>query len=681
MAHVTDTAVATLSYFLIEADAFRGQQNAKAHLFANGRQKSKVIITLQARNSYGEVVLLPVGGLEIIPYITAPGGWVSGTQPPETGILPYDEGTVRSGKTSKKKHTDSNDYQTFVRYLHLEPSVDARTVFKFAARIRVQSRVWTTNNLDVPYGGQGEGGRFNSSVQIEAVEPTQYRVGHGLVVSRPVVVFQGASSEAGGRAARVENTYVTLQNPRTANVVKIHSMQQPAYGSSLHLNKATCIGAPNSTASTPTIVGSTEMMMAYYDLLSPLRSPRDAICIAVGMIAYFNVVLKRLQQSYTYGMDVYGNRFDLSVHLHSEDPNASNQAPWGYTLTVEGVPPRSFEALASSRAAPPLGSWLSQIRMRLGSPTGHLYPNLRQQVEVVVEIQPRTNQDVSQQELDSVCLLLRNDDGTYTALQCEDNGQAQWFYRTVRNAYDYYPATSAQASAHAVSEGEALAVYTRRFYVHSRALAGTNVTLWAGITRIQGAEEYFYVTDGSETSFDEHVDISTKPIPVFGLDDYSFERELIDGEGNSDLFIWEYVLSTWVALRAVEPTGFGMIQWAVRSPSDTRASHVGYAAPGHSEVSYNPLIELGDDFRPVPSVSRIRPQSVVVVLQGGNNIPFHSQSSREQGGPRPLLFVDAYGNEHTLMIHYADTSASGSRSLRLSLATGAESRSATDDEA
>ncbi|WP_410962740.1 hypothetical protein, partial [Salmonella sp. SAL4446] len=90
------------------------------------------------------------------------------------------------------------------------------------------------------------------------------------------------------------------------------------------------------------------------------------ICIAVGMIAYFNVVLKRLQQSYTYGMDVYGNRFDLSVHLHSEDPNASNQAPWGYTLTVEGVPPRSFEALASSRAAPPLGSWLSQIRMRLG---------------------------------------------------------------------------------------------------------------------------------------------------------------------------------------------------------------------------------------------------------------------------------------------------------------------------
>lgn len=102
MAHVTDTAVATLSYFLIEADAFRGQQNAKAHLFANGRQKSKVIITLQARNSYGEVVLLPVGGLEIIPYTTAPGGWVSGTQPPETGILPYDEGTVRSGKTSKK---------------------------------------------------------------------------------------------------------------------------------------------------------------------------------------------------------------------------------------------------------------------------------------------------------------------------------------------------------------------------------------------------------------------------------------------------------------------------------------------------------------------------------------------------------------------------------------------------
>jgi hypothetical protein len=45
------------------------------------------------------------------------------------------------------------------------------------------------------------------------------------------------------------------------------------------------------------------------------------------------------------------------------------------------------------------------------------------------------------------------------------------------------------------------------------------------------------------------------------------------------------------------------------------------------------------------------------------------------------LFVDAYGNDHTLMIHYADTSASGSRSLRLSLATGAESRSATDDEA
>lgn len=446
------------------------------------------------------------------------------------------------------------------------------------------------------------------------------------------------------------------------------------------MNKATVIAPPNSTRAHPAITGPLELVLAYSNLLVSIKHPRDAICIAVGMIAYFNEVVGPRQQRYTYGWDVYGNRFDLSVYLRSDDPNASDLAPWGYTLTVEGVPPRSFTSFVPSRAAPPLGNWLSQMRMRLGSPTGNLYPNLRQQVEVVVEIEPRTNQDVSQQELDSLCLLLRSDDGTYTALQCEDNGEAQWFYKTVRNAYDYYPGTSAAASAHAASEGAALAVYTRRFYVHSRALAGTNVTLWAGITRIQGGEEYFYVTDGSETNFDEHVDISTMPIPLFGLDDYSFERELVGGEGNSDLFIWEYVLGTWVALRAVEPTGFGMIQWAVRSPSDTRASHVGYAAPGQREVSYNPLIELGDDFRPVAQVSRIRPQSVVVVLQGGNNIPFHSQSSREQGGPRPLLFVDAYGNDHTLMIHYADTSASGSRSLRLSLATGTESRSATDDE-
>ncbi|MCS5516995.1 hypothetical protein NWF32_24975 [Pseudomonas qingdaonensis] len=82
-------------------------------------------------------------------------------------------------------------------------------------------------------------------------------------------MFQGASSEAGGRAARVENTYVTLQNPRTANVVKIHSMQQPAYGSSLPLEQGNLHRSPQQHGIDPTIVGSTEMMMAYYDLLSP----------------------------------------------------------------------------------------------------------------------------------------------------------------------------------------------------------------------------------------------------------------------------------------------------------------------------------------------------------------------------------------------------------------------------
>ncbi|MGE8177955.1 hypothetical protein [Pseudomonas fluorescens] len=329
--------------------------------------------------------------------------------------------------------------------------------------------------------------------------------------------------------------------------------------------------------------------------------------------------------------------------------------------------------MSTVESRPPLSSWLTTLTIVVSSASNRVYPNARQQVEVTVVVEPLMSQTVNPDELASVKLMVRDALGHLLPLP-EDNG-APWFFSHQRNAYIEYPG----ARDTVLSDGgtnEVSSVYTRKFYVMASKTAdiGQSLeTLYVGITRHIAQGKYDYITDGSESGFSSTTEVRTAEIPNFQVPgNYTFERMLIAGNGDSDVFTWQYALAganvqqpvVGFVSASMEPAG--MIQWDDRDPSVTRASHVGYAAPGATVVQYNTAIRLGSVFQPLTQLENPKKGYVLLVLQGGNTIPYHSQSAINHNGPCVINAVDVYGNNHQLQIRFKDSSAQGRHELMLS---------------
>lgn len=206
-----------------------------------------------------------------------------------------------------------------------------------------------------------------------------------------------------------------------------------------------------------------------------------------------------------------------------------------------------------------------------------------------------------------------------------------------------------------------------------RARAGSQEQFWAGITHDEsGGESYQYISDGSQTGFNSSVTLATVNAPAYNAPaDYTFERRLVSGEGNSDLFVWEYTLAPAhaqypeVVFLSARADPQGMIQWATKQVAQTRAGHVGFAVPGSRAIQYNSTIVLGQNFVPVTQTSTTHAGSVAVVLQGGNNIPFHPGSALQQKGPIVIWAIDHYGNEHQLRARFESELPAGRTALVL----------------
>lgn len=314
-------------------------------------------------------------------------------------------------------------------------------------------------------------------------------------------------------------------------------------------------------------------------------------------------------------------------------------------------------------------NWLSRFEISLTSLSALLYPNARQQVLVTLIIAPRTGQTISDDELESVCITTRKNE-LFPILPGGDDG-SEWFYSQTKNQYLPYPA-SAVSPPLTQKEPENVNFFQKDFYILSRAPTGASVRLYAQITQhtAQGPVTYNTAIDAT---FKSYVDLRTAEIPHFSIpDNYTFNRDLVAGNPNSDLFTWEYQLAgknmQMPVVELLSVTGMspmGMIQWVDRDNTVTRASHVGYAAPGEPNVNYNTAINLGSEFSPATTVARPRRGHVTVVLQGGNNIPYHSESAINQGGPCQLRAIDTYGNEHLLNIAFKDRTPTGRLELVL----------------
>jgi hypothetical protein len=660
---VQTSSAVSLSYLLIETEAFQSAQDAQARVFANGVQKCVALITVQARNSNGEVVTLQDDlNINVVPYTSATGNWVSSSTPAAAGILPFPEQMIASADIERFPGAPASrpeSYQQFRRYISYKDIPDG-SVIQFAARVKLPNVEYTSNQRDVPYGGAGQNGRFNSSIRLKSVKSPAYAsYNGGLVVTEPAEVFSGLIE---GYTAKVENLYLSLRYPGTSTPVNIHSSSSTAAASSLHENKATAFGDSGSSTAKKNVPATNQIGRAMNQALSTIRQPRaGAIALAVAMYSRITEFFTARQTShYTNGMDVYGNPLRFAVTLTSDRPLRD---PWVYQMSIE------WDGASLPNAKPPLSSWLTKLTTAVSSPSNRVYPNGRQQMEVTVVIEPLSSQTIKPEELASVKLMVRDAHGQFSPLPESDSAGTPWFFSHARNEYLEYPGGRNTSSAINPS-----AVYTRKFYVSAdTGSAGSMEALYAGITRHTEEGEYDYVTDGSESGFSSSVEVRTAEIPVFQVPgNYTFERTLTAGDGNSDIFTWQYSLA---GAGVQQPTvGFvsanmepsGMIQWDDRDSSVTRASHVGYSSPGGIAFQYNTAIQLGSAFKPVEQVKNPKAGHVTLVLQGGNNIPYHSASAIEHNGPCVLNAVDVYGNNHRLGISFKDSTVQGRHELVLS---------------
>ncbi|RON54157.1 hypothetical protein [Pseudomonas frederiksbergensis] len=332
----------SLSYLLIETEDFQFQQNAQARLFSNGKQKCAVLITLQARNINGEIVQLPDDlNANAIPNMQVPGTWTSDKNPPPNGVLKFPENLIpRAGMEDSDTLPAArpNNLQTFRRYISYT-SVPEGTTIQFVAQVKVGSTTYVSNQRDVPYGGNGQNGRFNSSFMLRSVEPPQYATYNGgLVVAQsgPDPIF---NAQFEGYTYKVWNSYTSLRYPGTSTAIAIlpGSILEPNKKiSALHHNKGTAFGDSGSSTpikDVPIEPATNRLGRALNEALKTIGAPRaGSIAIAVAAYSPYNQLFDQRTGYYGVATDVYGNPIKLAVTLTSIQPN---REPWTYQLAVE----------------------------------------------------------------------------------------------------------------------------------------------------------------------------------------------------------------------------------------------------------------------------------------------------------------------------------------------------------
>lgn len=325
----------SLSYLLIETEAFQFQQNAQARLFSNGVQKCVVLITLQARNSNGEVVTLPDDlNVNAVPYTSSTGTWISNMTPAPNGVLAFPEHLTPLTEAAPSETASTakpENLQTFRRYISYT-NISEGATNQFAALVKLGNTTYISNQRDVPYGGEGQNGRFNSSFILRSVQPPHYATYNGgLIISGPVEVF---SEQIGGYTTKVRNSYASLRYPGTSTAINILPGATSTADSSLHDNKATALGDAGSTVAKKNIPTTNRLGQALNQALSTIRQPRaGSIAVAVGMFSQFNELFPARQTShYSGATDVYGNPIRLAITLTSIQPNRD---PWNYQLSIE----------------------------------------------------------------------------------------------------------------------------------------------------------------------------------------------------------------------------------------------------------------------------------------------------------------------------------------------------------
>ncbi|TDF81797.1 hypothetical protein [Pseudomonas sp. H9] len=351
--------------------------------------------------------------------------------------------------------------------------------------------------------------------------------------------------------------------------------------------------------------------------------------------------------------------------------------------------------------------WLKEFDIEVSSGSERVYNNGRQQIKISLIVEPRSGQEVTDAQFSTLMPVYRDNDGSFVTLP-QDHSADGWFYSVEEDLnYDYFPSTASVepmkgALLNADGSQNTLLVMTpqghwkldeqsppghrpqsnpvlekfldaqnrisaarrvKTFYIHTKARAGTTVTLYA---RIEKDAETIYTSDEAESE----IKLYSEPTrQLIFPEDYDLSKKIISeslsatpSERDPERFIYEFSLKpkyidfSSAKYESNASESRGMIKWQDHSNSQPRATHVGVAFPGSRNVNYNDTLTLGGQFPPrkVKQISDDNTGKIVVLMQGDNQIPYHSADYDKQG-PMKIQALDRFGTQHTLAIRFDES--------------------------
>ncbi|SEJ13228.1 hypothetical protein [Pseudomonas sp. NFR16] len=302
--------------------------------------------------------------------------------------------------------------------------------------------------------------------------------------------------------------------------------------------------------------------------------------------------------------------------------------------------------------------WLSTFKIEVSSSNPLLYGNSLQQVEVTLTVEAVGEEIITEEQLKSLTLVYLDTDGSYIPLPDQMTESFEWFASLTHDErFGYYEGSGRTEVTSSLPSSASRAELTKKFYVSTVALGGSEITLRARITKTEGEQ---YVT---EDTFDSSVDLSSVSVPTYSFpDDYNWAITWQDGGPPANAFVQEWSLTAKHAVlvyaEARDGNPDGMIKWHRNAVGESAASNVGVAYPGDKNFRFNPAIEVGADFsqRRHEEVKSTKSHQVVVVLQADNAIPYNAEGLMHQGPCRVLAF-DKNGNSHELEFSFGTGSA------------------------
>ncbi|NBB11424.1 hypothetical protein [Pseudomonas sp. SLFW] len=152
-------------------------------------------------------------------------------------------------------------------------------------------------------------------------------------------------------------------------------------------------------------------------------------------------------------------------------------------------------------------NWLTGFKVRITNSSNKVFNNGFQQLQISVSVTPKAGQEVTEEQLNSIRLVILDDDGHYKELEGDLSASNERDER-----FEYFPGGRSFRKLELES-----GTFRRKIYVSSTRPAGTHDTLYA---RISKDDETHYVTGTSR--FNSEVLIETVARPRLTREDFTF---------------------------------------------------------------------------------------------------------------------------------------------------------------